>query len=156
MHPSKLRYRQMRISDIFHLGKVNLDFFTETYNLNYYGEYLSNWPELCFVCEAPDNSIVGYLISKVEGEGENWHGHVTALSISHSYRNQGVAKKLMGFLEEISLNFGCYFIDLFVRPSNEKAVQFYTKLGYKIQQIIPMYYHNEDGFDMRKIIKPKL
>ncbi|KAF7456171.1 N-alpha-acetyltransferase 20 [Cryptosporidium felis] len=145
-------YRQMRLSDIFRINGVNLDSFTETYNINYYGDYLATWPELCFVCEAPDQSIVGYLISKVEGEGQQWHGHVTALSVSQQYRSQGIATMLMKFLEEISTKLNCNFIDLFVRPSNEKAVKFYKQLGYFVYQTIPAYYTDEDGFDMRKMI----
>ena len=152
MEEATLSYRQMRLTDIFKINRVNLDGFTETYNINYYGNYLSKWPELCIICVAPDESIVGYLISKVEGEGENWHGHVTALSVSRQYRNSGVAKRLMKHIEEISLSLRCHFIDLFVRPSDEKAVKFYQHLGYSVHKRIPMYYTNEDGFDMRKYI----
>lgn len=149
---ASLVYRPMRLSDIFKINRVNLDNFTETYNVNYYGDYLSTWPELCFVCEAADQSIAGYLVSKVEGEGDQWHGHVTALSVSQQYRNSGVATKLMDLLEDISTQLNCHFIDLFVRPSNKRAVKFYEKLGYYVHQTITSYYTDEDGFDMRKPI----
>ncbi|KAH8740433.1 hypothetical protein FG386_002945 [Cryptosporidium ryanae] len=152
MSEKTLSYRSMRLTDVFKINRVNLDSFTETYNINYYGNYLSMWPELCIVCVAPDDSIVGYIISKVEGEGKNWHGHVTALSVSQQYRSLGIAQRLMKFLEEMSLSLNCHFIDLFVRPSNEKAVNFYQNLGYSVHKRIPMYYPNEDGFDMRKYI----
>ncbi|KAH7647014.1 hypothetical protein FG379_002705 [Cryptosporidium bovis] len=152
MDDKSLSYRPMRLTDIFKINRVNLDYFTETYNINYYGNYLSTWPELCIVCVAPDESIVGYLVSKVEGEGKNWHGHVTALSVSRQYRSLGVARRLMKFLEEMGSSLNCKFVDLFVRPSNKKAVRFYQHLGYSVHKRIPMYYTNEDGFDMRKYI----
>lgn len=41
-------------------------------------------------------------MGKAEGLGTNWHGHVTALSISPCYRRLGVAALLMNWLEEVS------------------------------------------------------
>ena len=41
-------------------------------------------------------------MGKAEGRGEEWHGHVTALTVSPDYRRLGLAAKLMKFLEEIS------------------------------------------------------
>jgi len=37
-----------------------------------------------------------------EGRGEEWHGHVTCLSVSPTYRRCGLAAKLMADLEKIS------------------------------------------------------
>lgn len=42
------------------------------------------------------------VMGKVEGQGESWHGHVTAVTVSPEYRRQQLAKKLMNLLEEIS------------------------------------------------------
>ncbi|EEA07870.1 N-acetyltransferase 5, putative [Cryptosporidium muris RN66] len=152
MDETKLTYRPMKITDIFKFNRVNLDHFTETYNVSYYGDYLSIWPELCVICEAPDQSIVGYLIAKVEGEDKQWHGHVTALSVAPEYRRYGIARKLMNYLEEVSTYLGCNFVDLYVRPSNTAAVSFYRKLGYIIHKQVTNYYTDEDGYDMRKPI----
>jgi ribosomal protein S18 acetylase RimI-like enzyme len=41
-------------------------------------------------------------MGKVEGQGESWHGHVTALSVAPDYRRQKLAKKLMTLLEDFS------------------------------------------------------
>lgn len=41
-------------------------------------------------------------MGKIEGTGESWRGHVTALSVDHVYRRLGIAAKLMRGLEEIS------------------------------------------------------
>ena len=41
-------------------------------------------------------------MGKAEGPGENWHGHVTAVTIAPEYRRLGMAAKLMSVLEEIS------------------------------------------------------
>jgi len=39
-------------------------------------------------------------MGKVEGIGENWHGHVTALSVMPEYRRSGLASMLMQQLED--------------------------------------------------------
>lgn len=42
------------------------------------------------------------VMGKAEGAGENWHGHVTALTVSPDYRRLGLAATLMNFLEDVS------------------------------------------------------
>lgn len=42
------------------------------------------------------------VMGKAEGVGENWHGHVTALTVSPDYRRLGLAATLMSYLEEVS------------------------------------------------------
>ena len=46
--------------------------------------------------------LIYAVMGKVEGQGESWHGHVTAVTISSEYRRQKLAKNLMNLLEEIS------------------------------------------------------
>lgn len=42
------------------------------------------------------------VMGKVEGKGESWHGHVTAVTVAPEYRRQQLAKKLMNLLEDVS------------------------------------------------------
>jgi ribosomal protein S18 acetylase RimI-like enzyme len=42
------------------------------------------------------------VMGKAEGIGENWHGHVTALTVSPDFRRLGLAATLMNFLEDVS------------------------------------------------------
>ena len=42
------------------------------------------------------------VMSKAEGQAENWHGHVTALTVAPEFRRLGLAGRLMQSLEEIS------------------------------------------------------
>ncbi|KAF2440263.1 acyl-CoA N-acyltransferase [Karstenula rhodostoma CBS 690.94] len=52
--------RTMRMSDLLRLTTTNLDPFTETYNIGFYLEYLTKWPDLCRVIEGVDGEIEGY------------------------------------------------------------------------------------------------
>jgi N-terminal acetyltransferase B complex catalytic subunit len=91
---------------------------------------------------------MGYVMGKAEGEGELWHGHVTAITVSPKYRRMGLAKKLMGLLEEVSEKvYNGYFVDLFVRKSNAVAIEMYTKFGYSVYRTVLEYYTGPDGED---------
>jgi len=41
-------------------------------------------------------------MGKTEGPGEEWHGHVTALSIAPNFRRLRIANTLMQQLENVS------------------------------------------------------
>ena len=41
-------------------------------------------------------------MGKTEGHGEQWHGHVTAVTVAPTFRRLGLARKLMDYLEDVS------------------------------------------------------
>jgi N-terminal acetyltransferase B complex catalytic subunit len=161
--------RRFKCSDLFRINRVNLDPLTETYNLPYYSQYLNLWPNCFIIAQQPacdnvasninNNSISshvsGYMMGKVEGLADRWHGHVSAVSIQPSYRRLGVAEVLMKGLEDISEQaYNAYFVDLYVRKSNNLAINMYKKFGYIIyRQVINYYSGEEDAYDMRKALK---
>ena len=49
-----------------------------------------------------DNWFDGPVMGKIEGQGDQWHGHVTALSVAPQYRRLNLAAKLMSGLEMTS------------------------------------------------------
>jgi N-terminal acetyltransferase B complex catalytic subunit len=55
--------RPMRPNDLLLISCTNLDHLTETYNIGFYMEYLTKWPELCQVIEGIDGNIEGYSTS---------------------------------------------------------------------------------------------
>lgn len=97
--------------------------------MSFYMTYLARWPDYFHVAVAPGHRVMGYsqrplssppllpshlisshsflllslaVMGKVEGQGESWHGHVTALTVAPEYRRQKLAKKLMTLLEDFS------------------------------------------------------
>ncbi|XP_050015512.1 N-alpha-acetyltransferase 20 isoform X2 [Alexandromys fortis] len=122
--------------------------------------YLAHWPEYFIVAEAPGGELMGYIMGKAEGSvaREEWHGQVTALSVAPEFRRLGLAAKLMELLEEISERKGGFFVDLFVRVSNQVAVNMYKQLGYSVYRTVIEYYSasngepDEDAYDMRKAL----
>eukprot|EP01147_Barroeca_monosierra_P008715 gene8714-1100_t len=93
-------------------------------------------------------------MGKVEGTDTDWHGHVTALTVAPEYRRLGLANQLMFELETISdKQHEGYFVDLFVRKSNDVAIDMYKRLGYVVYRTVLGYYSGdipEDAYDMRK------
>jgi N-terminal acetyltransferase B complex catalytic subunit len=80
-----------------------------------------------------------------------WHGHITALTVAPSARRLGHATALSTALERSSDAAGGWFVDLFVRASNEGAQELYRKMGYSVYRRVVDYYNDgEDAFDMRK------
>ncbi|RPA78688.1 acyl-CoA N-acyltransferase [Ascobolus immersus RN42] len=149
--------------DLLSFNLINLDPLTETYDLPYYLTYLSRWPNLFSVLASPSGTLTGYLMSKTEGQPHEWHGHVTALSISPPYRRLHHAQILMQELERLTDVYQGWFVDLFVRTGNEVAIGMYRKLGYSVYRRVVGYYSGpggprgdvdeEDAFDMRKSMK---
>lgn len=144
--------RRFRPCDLFRINPVNLDTLTETYSFNFYFQYMLKWPEFLQTVSAPDATLMAYVLSKTEGEGREWHGHVSAVTVAPSYRRLGLARKLMEFTEDLSQNtYSCYFVDLFVRKSNTLAISMYKGMDYVVYRTIVKYYDGEeDAYDMRK------
>ncbi|SCV69025.1 BQ2448_2045 [Microbotryum intermedium] len=216
--------RPFSACDQFAFNAINLDLWTETYGVGYYGYYLSTWPDLFTVVESaggkgrrdaargiggeggglmgygkymndkplqpreweysPQGKISGKLMrscprlcldgatvmGKTEGKGEEWHGHVSAITVSPAHRRLGLASMMMELLERVSdqqhtflyvqptsLEIGAVEdVDLFVRVSNNLAIGLYESLGYIVYRRVKDYYGggagqaDEDGFDMRK------
>ena len=85
-------------------------------------------------------------MGKTEGQSKDWHGHVTAVTICPTYRRLGLARTLMAELERITQDVAHgYFVDLFVRVSNEIAIGMYRGLGYSVFRRVVNYYSGDPG-----------
>ncbi|KAJ6571489.1 N-acetyltransferase [Mycena capillaripes] len=149
--------RPFLASDLFKFNNVNLDLFTETYAPRFYFNYLARWPELCSVQAAPDGRMMGYVLGKAEGTNQDWHGHITVLTVAPEYRRLGLASKMVALLDRVSDEmYHGFFVDLYVRSTNDVAIRMYEELGYSVYRRVREYYESltgdgrEDAFDMRK------
>ena len=71
----------------------------------------------------------------------------------------GYARILCEALERACNQKEAFFVDLYVRASNQLAIDMYRKMGYSVFRRVVSYYqddptgksdHGEDAFDMRK------
>lgn len=81
------------------------------------------------------------VLGKAEGKAAEWHGHITSFSVAPEYRRLGLASAMIGQLELISDQiYKGFFIDLFVRCTNDVAIGMYEKHGYSVYRRIRGYY----------------
>jgi N-terminal acetyltransferase B complex catalytic subunit len=91
-----------------------------------------------------------------------WHAHITALTVAPDARRLGIGKILTEQLEAAADDHDAWFMDLFVRKSNTRAINFYKGMGYSVYRVVKDYYgdhatdptqNGEDAFDMRKSMR---
>ncbi|KZF25121.1 N-acetyltransferase 5 [Xylona heveae TC161] len=156
--------------DLFKFNHTNLDPLTENYGIDFYFSYLAKWPSLFNVIEGADGKINAYMMGKLESSppayqhSEHalpWHAHITALTVAPSARRLGLAQRLTSSLEKAGDEYNAWFVDLFVRESNQVAQSLYKGMGYSVFRRVVGYYSDnptgksdsEDSFDMRKPLK---
>lgn len=148
------RLSRWDMSDVWSFNRVNIDAWTETFSVQFYLSYTRENKELNWTARNNSGDVVGYIFGS---EQENRIGdkisHIAAVTIASDSRRIGIASNLIDMFEVVSdklLKAKC--IGLYVRPTNETAINMYKKLGYKIYRRITNYYDHveEDGIDMRK------
>lgn len=79
--------------DLFCFYNINLDPLTESYGIPFSLQYLAHWPEYFIVAEAPGRELIDYIMGNAEGSAvrEEWHGHVTALTVAPKFGRLGLA-----------------------------------------------------------------
>lgn len=83
------------------------------------------------------------VIGKAEGQGPEWHGHVTALTVAPEYRRLSLARKMMSLLEMVSDEiYRGFFVDLYVRCNNFVAINMYEGMDYSVYRRVREYYGN--------------
>jgi ribosomal-protein-alanine N-acetyltransferase len=135
-----LRLRKMDISDlpaVLNIETLNYEFpwsegvFKDCFRaMNY-----TNW-----VCEAPNDVIVGYcIISVMVGEA-----HIMNISVSPDFQRQGAGRKMLEHLVEYARP-RAEKMFLEVRPSNPGAIRLYKQTGFREIGVRKGYYPAKDG-----------
>ena len=148
------------IHDLLNIQMTNLWCLPENYQMKYYFYHILTWPQLLWVAEDFDGSIVGYVLGKMDEDSattkedskEPPHGHITSLAVLRTHRKRGIATALMKRSQlEMATVFGAHYVSLHVRKSNRAAFRLYNStLKYEINEIERGYYADgEDAYDMR-------
>eukprot|EP01027_Heterolobosea_sp_BB2_P006871 GEZU01010302.1.p1 GENE.GEZU01010302.1~~GEZU01010302.1.p1 ORF type:complete len:202 (-),score=63.70 GEZU01010302.1:413-1018(-) len=134
----------------------NLTCLPENYQMKYYMYHALTWPQLLYVAEDYNGKVVGYVLSKMEEDAAEPHGHITSLAVMRTHRKLRLANKLMEQAErDMEDVFGANYLSLHVRKSNAGAIHLYKNtLGFDEHGIEKKYYADqEDAYDMRKQLK---
>ncbi len=114
--------------------------------------FLSPWGENQFLYEINDNPFSTILIAiennVIIGMIDYWItfeiGQINQIAVLSSYRQNGVATKLLSIAFKDMVEKGVYNCTLEVRVHNQPAINFYNKHGFKTICIKKKYYDNGD------------
>ena len=121
--------RPAKTTDLLEMQHCNLYNLPENYNLRYWMYHMTSWTALPQVAiDEFTGKIVGYVLGKMEDEGESKpnhiaHGHITSISVLRDYRKLGVATKLMRACHNaMKTIYEAKYVSLHVRVSNQAAI----------------------------------
>lgn len=69
---------------------------------------------------------------------EGHRGWINYLGVLPEYQGQGLGRALMARAETLLAQHGCPKINLQVRASNTKVIQFYEKIGFRMDEVVSM------------------
>lgn len=90
-------------------------------------------PEL-FLVGTLENRVVATVMGGYEGH----RGWANYLAVDPQHQKRGFGRKIMTSLEEMLKAKGCPKINLQVRSDNQKALNFYAKIGFKADDVISL------------------
>jgi len=97
------------------------------------------------------SSIAGFIVAAVEGS----EGHIITLDVAIPYRRLGVGTALLGKMERRLADRGVHRVSLETKTSNEAAVAFWNRHGYRTVSVLRRYYLDRfDAYFMQKWLGP--
>lgn len=90
-------------------------------------------PELFLV-----GSSGGQIIATVMGGYDGHRGWINYLAVHPGHRHTGIGRRLMEEAEIRLKAAGCPKINLQVRRTNTNAIEFYRKIGYKLDDVVSL------------------
>ncbi|HDN95778.1 MAG: ribosomal-protein-alanine N-acetyltransferase [Thermoplasmata archaeon] len=134
-----MKIRRCREEDLEDVYKIETLSFKFAYPRLLFYDYLK---KLFFVLE-DEGKIIGYVMADEE------RNLIVSIAVHPDYRRKGYGKMLM----EHVLKFMKGKVILQVRKSNEAAINFYKKLGFRrVGEIRKYYIDGEDAILMSKMI----
>ena len=145
----------MRLSDIAQVHEI------ERLSFN------SPWPTYAFEQELRANRLARYVVARAaEPSGERVVGfagvwlmvdeaHITTFGVHPGWRRQGIGRRLLLRLVDLSMELGAARMTLEVRVSNTPAQELYRGFGFTIAGTRVRYY-TDDGEDAFVMTTPDL
>lgn len=153
------RIEEIRLEDISEVIKINETVLPENYPYYFYELLYKNYSK-AFLIARVGEKVVGYVMCRVEHSFTIERalprfyktGHVVSIAIIPTYRRMGIGSRLMlRAMDALKNVYRCRNVYLEVRVSNIGAINFYEKLGFKIDRVIKGYYRDgEDAYVMSK------
>jgi [ribosomal protein S18]-alanine N-acetyltransferase len=98
-------------------------------------------PESVVLTACTGIALAGFAIMRYADDT----AHLDLLAVAPAHRRRGIARRLVGWLEETALTAGTFIVGLELRAGNEEARAFYRALGYRELGEIPGYYQGVES-----------
>lgn len=98
--------------------------------------------ELFLIAEL-EGAVVGTAMAGFDGH----RGWVYYVTVKPELQRRGVGEALMNRVESELRKIGCTKLNLQIRATNKKVVEFYKKLGFKVEELVSMGKLFEDELD---------
>jgi len=133
---------------MFSVIKLSSETLPEHYNPNLFNYFYETFPNGFWVCEI-NHKIIGYIVGvKLNNE----IAKILMISVSNLYQNRSIGSKLLTtFLSEIILH-NIKKVELEVKKTNLKAINFYKRFGFEIIEIIKEFYENKDDALIMRLV----
>jgi len=133
---------------MFSVIKLSSETLSEHYNPNLFNYFYETFPNGFWVCEI-NHKIIGYIVGvKLNNE----IAKILMISVSNLYQNRSIGSKLLTtFLGEIILH-NIKKVELEVKKTNLKAINFYKRFGFEIIEIIKEFYENKDDALIMRLV----
>ncbi len=142
-----IKIRNMESREFLELMGCIHRIFPERADPNLFLELYEIFPE-GFVVALDDGKIIGFAIGILSDEGK---GRILLIGVDENYRCRGIGTRLLKKLLMNLRSSGAVEIELEVRVSNKRAIEFYQKNGFiKIRRVSEFYEDGEDGYVMVK------
>ena len=117
--------------------------FKEEFDDGILGTFLQHWPDGQLVACAEDGTVVSFLCGALIDEHTT---SIALMAVLPEHQHNGIGSVLVDAFEQITEQYGGDYMQLEVRKDNEKAVGFYSYLGFnENMEDLPGYY--SDGTD---------
>lgn len=125
--------------------------------------FSSPWPAYAFEQELTANRLAHYVVARSEGRVVGFAGiwlmvdeaHITTFGVHPDHRRQGVGRRLLLRLAELSIDLGAARMTLEVRVSNAPAQALYRSFGFRVAGRRTAYY-SDNGEDALVMTTPAL
>lgn len=137
----EIEYRKARCTDAGQVHRVETICFPTPWSLHSIMYDLCDNPITYYVVALDAQKVVGFCgVHLIVGEG-----HITNVAVLPEYRGNGIGRAMLEMLFAQTGHVAAQYT-LEVRPSNQAAIQLYTKLGFQTLGRRPKYY-SDNGED---------
>ncbi len=144
------RIRAARGRDLAALVALEKNTFTDDRFSRRQFHWLVTRANAHFLVAEVKQTIVGYAIGLYRRNSRICRCY--GLAVAAHFRGAGLAQQLMAQLRMEAVHRGCVEMSLEVRADNQRAINFYRRLGFEYYQDLPGYYdQGADGLRLRMI-----